>query len=301
MESTISHCRLIVAEPSYGQRRKARLARRIERARSNLARADQEAPSEARLCKPYSRGSGLGLLIALGAHVAIAYLVSLSPAPALSVRQEAVRFRVLPVASRSLPEVSPPIVPKPVKAPPKRSKSEPSTQPSVSTEAEAAPAMPEPQVGLTLDSTEPNGLGAAFAVGETLAGETLREAPPPVSPRPLEAIQVAPVPRPSRNRVARVAPPAFVHVEPARRLSRIEPDYPALLRNQGLEGDVTVQVLLSAQGRVQEVSLVRPAKDDPFNSAALSAARREQFAPETHDGRPVSTSLTYTYRFRIDP
>lgn len=305
MESTISHCRLIVAESSYAERRQARLARRIARARRNLSLADLEGASEPRPSRPYPRGSSFGFLVALGAHVAIAYFVSLSPVPALSLRQEAVRLRVLPVASKPLPEVSLPAPatpePKPVKSVPKRSRPEQPKQPPTLKEPAAEPVPTEPQVGLTLDSTDPNGAGAAFAVGDTLAGETPREAPPPVPSRPLETTQLTPAPRPSRNRVARAAPAAGVHVQPARRLSRIEPDYPALLRTQGLEGDVTVQVLLSAQGSVQDVTLVRPAKDDAFNSAAVAAARREQFAPETHDGRPVSTSLTYTYRFRIDP
>jgi TonB family protein len=52
---------------------------------------------------------------------------------------------------------------------------------------------------------------------------------------------------------------------------------------------------------VENVELVRGADDAAFDQAALAAARKEHFAPETHDGLPVATSLTYTYRFRIKP
>jgi protein TonB len=89
-------------------------------------------------------------------------------------------------------------------------------------------------------------------------------------------------------------------VEPARRLARVEPVYPALLRRQRIEADVTVRVSLDASGRVLEVELVRSAAQQEFDQAALEAARKERFAPETHDGRSVATSLTYTYRFRVE-
>ena len=68
-----------------------------------------------------------------------------------------------------------------------------------------------------------------------------------------------------------------------------------------LEADVTVRVHITASGQLAQVELVRGADQAAFNEAALAAARKERFSPETHDEKPVETSLTYTYRFRVTP
>jgi protein TonB len=91
-----------------------------------------------------------------------------------------------------------------------------------------------------------------------------------------------------------------VRVEPAKRLSRVEPDYPPLQRSQGIEADVTLRLELSPRGEVLRVEIVRSADPD-FDRSALAAAERERFSPETHDGQPVPTVITYSYRFRITP
>jgi TonB family protein len=166
-----------------------------------------------------------------------------------------------------------------------------------------APAAPQPVeiVGLTLESTSADGSGPSFAVGNTLAGDTARvanaarEAEAPSAPR------MPGVPTSSGNR--RVAPRAGagVKVEPARRLSRVEPEYPALLEHQGVEADVTVRVYITEEGLLERVELIRGASEKDFDESALQAAKKERFVPETHDGTPVATALTYTYRFRITP
>jgi len=173
--------------------------------------------------------------------------------------------------------------------------------PTVFEETKATPEQAPEVVGLTGESTAIGSTGPAFATGHTLSGTTEAVAKPYVvnaakSPQP-PALTI----RPSRNRVARAQPASGTRVEPARRLSQIQPEYPALLQSRRIEGDVTVRVTLSAQGAVQHVELLRAASETAFNDAALAAARRERFMPEIQDGRPVSTSLTYTYRFRISP
>jgi protein TonB len=154
-------------------------------------------------------------------------------------------------------------------------------------------------VGLTLESTSSTGNGPAFAVGNTVAGSTERTAAAPQAYEP--RVPVAPREPPSRNRRAAPHVAEGVNVQAARRLSRVEPEYPPLLRQQGIEGDVTVRVYLTIAGAVERVELVRSAGDPAFDQAALAAAKRERFSPETHDGAPVNTALTYSYRFRITP
>ena len=164
---------------------------------------------------------------------------------------------------------------------------------------ESKPIAPQPVsiVGLTLESTSASSIGPAFAVGDTLAGSTERVASAPraqpAAPPPAPAAPVA------RNQRASVRAAEGVSVSPARRLGRIEPEYPSLLRHQNIEADVTVRVHLTRDGNVERVELMRSAGQAPFDQAALEAAKKERFAPETHDGVPVATAITYTYRFRI--
>jgi protein TonB len=167
------------------------------------------------------------------------------------------------------------------------------------------PELTAPQpleiVGLTLESTSADGTGPAFAVGNTLAGDTARVANPAHSTPVVPAPSVPGLPSGSGNR--RVAPRAGagVKVEPARRLSRVEPEYPSLLEHQGIEADVTVRVYISEEGLLERVELIRGASEKAFDESALAAAKKERFVPETHDGKAVATALTYTYRFRITP
>ena len=164
----------------------------------------------------------------------------------------------------------------------------------------ASPAhAPVTVVGLTLESTSATGAGPAFAVGNSVLCSTERQASAPAAHAPS-------TPEPpdlpvSRNRRAAPRAAAGVSVSPARRLGRVEPEYPPLLRQQGIEADVTVRVHLTVSGSVERVELVRSSGEPAFDEAALAAARQEHFSPETHDGVPVTTALTYSYRFRITP
>jgi TonB family protein len=305
MESMISHCRSIVAEGRYRARRDRDRSLRAARARRNLAHA---WPGGALLPDVKSTGersrgfTTLCLLAAIGGHGVLGYL-ALSLPPHAAPEAAPIRVRVVrPPAAQVEPEPSAPAQPA---APPDRAAPEPApkpapkrTPPRRSTQQpppSASDAPPPIIVGLTLESTSRGASGPSFAVGSSLLGATARRA---AAPRPQPP---APAPVPSRNRVARARPAEGVRVTPARRLSRVEPTYPPLLQRQRIEGDVGVRVSLAADGSVRDVEIVRAAQDQAFNDAALEAAKSERFSPETHDGQPVPTSITYTYRFRISP
>lgn len=315
MASTISHCRLSVAEHSYRARRASERAERIERARQNLAHAQAEAPVLAASARPAAdrsvRSFGSALVVVMGSQLVIAYAgLCSAAAPSqhidiprkIQVVMAPVQKPVpeLPPVESAKPPVTPPVaVAKPRSVP----KTEPKAPPAeVTPKTEVAPA-PLPIVGLTLESTSSSGQGAVFAVGQTLSGTTARVAADAETlERNPEPAQTAPVqPKRSRNQLAGPRAEAGVKVEPARRLSRVEPVYPALLGRQNLEADVTVRVSIGKDGALLSADIVRGAEQAEFNQAALVAAKQERFAPETHDGAPVQTSLTYTYRFRITP
>ena len=76
------------------------------------------------------------------------------------------------------------------------------------------------------------------------------------------------------------------------------PDYTREARRNGIQGFVNLRVLLSANG---EVSRIRVIKGLPagLTENAMRAACKIQFKPGTKDGQPVSMWLTAEYVFRL--
>lgn len=265
----------------------------------------RQAPSRANASARTQGVAAAWWFAALVGHGGLAYAAWQAPVLRNSVR-ETIQVRILaappkrPEATPVAPVINPPEEPaiKPTRPVARKPAPKPLPAPE---ETKAAPEQIPEVVGLTVASTAIEGTGPAFATGQTLSGVTKTVAKPYVVATVDPPIAPTNTMRPSRNRVARAQAASGTRVELARRLSQIQPEYPALLQSQRIEGDVTVRVTLSAQGAVQHVELVRAASETAFNDAALAAARRERFVPEIHDGRPVSTSLTYTYRFRINP
>ena len=95
------------------------------------------------------------------------------------------------------------------------------------------------------------------------------------------------------------APPAPVggDVKPARLISSAPPSYPALARTQHISGDVRIDALIDATGRVTTMKVVSgPAL---LHQAAMDALRRWKYEAATLDGKPVAMHLTVTLQFRL--
>ena len=158
-------------------------------------------------------------------------------------------------------------------------------------------------VGLSLESTNGTGDGPSFAVGNTRMGETDKKAvaPEAVPPPSVEAPPVAAPSGPAAsNQVASRIPVAGVKYTLPKRRNPKKPPYPATLKTQGIEADVTVLVNISAEGRVTAVKLIKEAPYPEFNQAARQAALDEQFEPAARDGVPIPYTLSFTYRFRLE-
>ena len=222
--------------------------------------------------------------------------------------------RALPVkAPEPEPEITP--EPDPVKAPPKpkrsrrKAKRTPKEAPPEPIEAlkkpEAPSDTPRPRrriVGLSLESTTTGGSGPSFAVGTTRMGQTASTASDPrLASRHPAAKGSATTPQPPQpsNTVAAHVPTAGVTFEKPKRVGKITPAYPDLLRAQGVEADVVVAVTIDASGDVTKVSIVTGSHHPEFDKAAQAAARKERFEPATRNGRPITRTIQYTYRFRL--
>jgi protein TonB len=86
--------------------------------------------------------------------------------------------------------------------------------------------------------------------------------------------------------------------EPVLMTRKPSPDYTREARRNGIQGFVTLRVLLAADS---EVSRVRVLKGLPagLTENAIRAACKIQFKPATKAGRPVATWVTVEFAFRL--
>lgn len=95
--------------------------------------------------------------------------------------------------------------------------------------------------------------------------------------------------------------PIMVGAQPDPRFARdFQPDYPGQLVRMGVEGKVTVKVLVGTDGRVKAVQQVFA--DDPafFRATEQQALRRWRFKPATRDGVAIESWREMTVRFRME-
>jgi TonB family protein len=129
----------------------------------------------------------------------------------------------------------------------------------------------EPDAGLTLSSEEQPGANADLNSG--LVGSS-KQPSAPAAPLPVGG-----------------------DVKVARPLSTVPPIYPSLARTQRIAGDVLVDALIDANGRVTTMKVV--SGPTLLHQAAMDALRQWKYQPATLDGKPVSMHLTVTIQFRL--
>jgi protein TonB len=96
------------------------------------------------------------------------------------------------------------------------------------------------------------------------------------------------------------APQAGGKEVPPKPVSVVQPAYPYEARKAGVEGMVTTQILVGADGAVREVTVLKSSGNTVLDSVALEAARTSTFEPGTRDGKPVEMNVTLPFNFRLD-
>lgn len=95
---------------------------------------------------------------------------------------------------------------------------------------------------------------------------------------------------------ARVSPDCR-HMEPARPLKRINPEYPDLARISHIQGDTRLLVTVGADGRTRKVT---PLGGHPILLQASSdAVKRWEYQPATCPSGPVEDEIFVTVRFHM--
>lgn len=92
-----------------------------------------------------------------------------------------------------------------------------------------------------------------------------------------------------------------IRVEPAEQQKRlilaVAPEYPDVARLAGIEGDVTLRILIGEDGTIRDVA---PVSGPPVLArAAVRAVEQWRYAPVLVDGRPVGVVSTVTLAFRL--
>jgi protein TonB len=95
---------------------------------------------------------------------------------------------------------------------------------------------------------------------------------------------------------ARPDPGAFVvHDREPKEVYAPKPDYPEIARQANMEGTVVLKVLVSREGRVEEVLMER--SSPMFDDAAEKAIRQWRFTPALMGEEPVAAWVTIPVRF----
>ena len=93
----------------------------------------------------------------------------------------------------------------------------------------------------------------------------------------------------------RAAPP----LAPAAYRRAPAPSYPALAREQGLEGEVVLTVLVGADGRVVDVHVKASSGAPVLDEAAVGAVRQWTFEPSRRGPRAVESLVEVPMQFAL--
>jgi protein TonB len=207
----------------------------------------------------------VSLLLAVGVNLALFYgIYRLVSSPHGPVREgEAVSLVEFVRLHRPPPSPSPPArTPEPPKPPP-------APPPPAPLPAVAAPARPAPP---RLQLPQPDLDVPARLSGGPYVG-AYREAPAPAPPAP----------------VLENLTPRF----------RVAPAYPRQAARAGIEGVVTVEFTIAADGSVHAPKVVKADPPGVFNRAVLWAIRRWRFEPVVVGGKPAPRRARQVIRFSL--
>jgi TonB family protein len=86
-------------------------------------------------------------------------------------------------------------------------------------------------------------------------------------------------------------------VKSAKLINSVSPVYPAMAKNQHVSGDVRVDALIDANGRVTTMKVI--SGPTLLQQAAMDALRQWKYQPAALDGKAVPMHLTVTLQFRL--
>jgi TonB family protein len=83
------------------------------------------------------------------------------------------------------------------------------------------------------------------------------------------------------------------------KIAHIQPLYPRWALDQGVEGEVTVVLIIGADGNVESAAIEQSSGFEDFDLAALEAVRRWKFIPAKAGDRSVAVQAVQKIRFSL--
>ncbi len=80
----------------------------------------------------------------------------------------------------------------------------------------------------------------------------------------------------------------------------VEPEYPTLARNAGIEGTIILKITVDEKGRVIRAVVLKSAAQGIFDQAAIKAAEQWIFDPAEQSGNPVKATITVPLEFVLN-
>jgi protein TonB len=171
------------------------------------------------------------------------------------------------------------------------------------------------EIAAALPRAPRKGIQASGATQKVAAPVTESASPSPVAPAAVSPTQAQAPPHaptggdipalPTADAVipgpaSTVSTPAVITdiVTAPVRIRTVSPEYPQVARAAQLEGDVLLEAVVTADGKVTNVSIVRsvhPLLDESARKAVL----QYEYTPARRNGVPESTSVRLTVSFRM--
>lgn len=87
--------------------------------------------------------------------------------------------------------------------------------------------------------------------------------------------------------------------DPPQAVSQAAMEYPPDAKADGVEGYVTLSVLIGAGGDIQDVRVLESRPSGVFDDVAIEGIRQWRFTPATYQGKPVTVWARQTIRFDL--
>lgn len=208
------------------------------------------------------------------------HVLAFAVLPVLSREEDLTATRVLEVVL-PVPETPPTVATEPVRI-------ARSVAPARAAQRGTSPAGKRGSVAPPPAAAPP---AAPIAEPETLAAVTPPAEAPPLPPRP------AGVPAPATQAAP---PPSTPPVFNAAYLRNPPPHYPLIARRNGVEGTVTLKVLVDAAGVPASVSVEKTSGSAHLDHAALDTVQAWRFVPARQGGKPVEAWVLVPIVFRLE-
>ena len=154
----------------------------------------------------------------------------------------------------------------------------------------AAPRFPEPGEDVRLETRDVTGEDARRETKEDVRRET----------RDVTREDVRRETRDLKGETAPAVAPSQARVDaPPRPRRTIRPQYPKGARLRGEQGNVGLEILVNAEGTVDEVKVVTSSGFAELDEAAVKAAKAAKFRPAESGGRMVASTARLTLTFRL--